>query len=126
MSLKFKYDQRKDEAAKSGENSSPEGDVEFHSTPNHPRNICFHQKDGKRQFFNYTYLIYGEYSPEENSISLIFTTHIIELKGQGLEPLFDELMEHAPKHLKISEERYQALKEGEGMILEINVRKGEN
>ncbi len=125
--LKLKYDKaRKTDTAKQNEEkkSEPKDDIELYDSPSNARNLCLVLSDGKQVFFNYAYLISGEYFPNENNIRLAFTTHLILLKGHSLESLFDSLCNHEPKRLIVVAERYLEVgQNNEGLITEITVEK---
>lgn len=70
------------------------------------RNVCFELLTGYRIFLNYAYLISGDYKPDNNSIILCFTTHTVTLNGICLESLFFDFMQHIPRYIKCTEERY--------------------
>ncbi|WP_410879468.1 hypothetical protein [Myroides sp. DW712] len=73
------------------------------------RNVCFVLLDGKQIFLNYNYLVSGEYLPEENKITLQFTTSTIMLQGYNLEKLFQDFMQHSPKSIMAIDNRYNDL-----------------
>lgn len=70
------------------------------------KNVCFVFLDGKHIFLNYNYLVAGEFFPEDNKITLHFTTHVVTLDGHNLEKLYKELLEHLPKIITTSIDRY--------------------
>jgi hypothetical protein len=70
------------------------------------RNLCFVQPDKKKLFLNYSYLISGEFSPETNTITLVYTTHEITISGRNLEPLFEKLGMHLQKTVVTVDKRY--------------------
>ncbi|REJ81693.1 MAG: hypothetical protein DWQ44_11235 [Bacteroidetes bacterium] len=80
--------------------------IGIHGEPGNARNICFILADGKWFFLNYAYLISGEYIPDDNRIILMFTSHIVELKGIFLENLFQELMNNLTKIIRVVDKRY--------------------
>ncbi|PSB02798.1 hypothetical protein C7B69_26715, partial [filamentous cyanobacterium Phorm 46] len=82
--------------------------MEVYQSPSHARNLCLVWLDGKRMFFNYAYLVSGEYSEtgEKNIILLYFASYIVQLKGYGLETLFMEMLDHYPKIITMMDERY--------------------
>lgn len=81
------------------------------------RNVCFVLLDGKQIFLNYNYLVSGEYLPEENKITLQFTTSTITLQGYNLEKLFQGFMQHSPKTVAVTDERYSAISQGNTPII---------
>lgn len=85
------------------------GIAKFDKDYNGVRNVCFVLPDGKHIFLNYSYLVAGEFFPEESKVVLHFTTHVISLKGQNLETLFFDLMQHSPKLIEVSNDRYSSI-----------------
>lgn len=73
------------------------------------RNVCFVKEDGSRIFLSYSHLITGVYQPDENSIELTFTSHIVYVKGAKLESLYYQLMSQVVKQLVCTDPRYNLL-----------------
>lgn len=73
------------------------------------KNLCFVKLDDKCIFLNYNYLVAGEFFPEDNKIALHFTTHVIALNGQNLESLYQDILQHLPKIIKVSNDRYASI-----------------
>lgn len=113
QNFKLKFDQLKDNYSAEEEPSEEETNLEneLYDSASHSRNICFVLADGKSLFLNYAYLISCEYTPEENKIDIIFTTHSIELKGIRLESLFQGLFFHAIKKIVGVEKRYDEVRD---------------
>ena len=88
--------------------SKKDESMEVYQTPSHARNLCLVWLDGKRMFFNYSYLISGEYSAngEKNIILLHFASYTVQLQGYGLEPIFMSILDHSPKIITMIDERY--------------------
>lgn len=91
------------------ENQSDNNIVNYEQGETGQRNICFILQDGKQIFLSYNYLIAAEYSPEDNLITLTFTTHKVELKGYNLQKLFEDLRQHFPKTIKEGNDRYKSI-----------------
>jgi hypothetical protein len=103
--------------------SEPEESSSF-PTGSNVRNVCFAWPDGRKLFLNYSYLVSGEYIPDQAAIVLAFTTHTISLKGVMLESLFDDLLAYIPKVISCTDARYNALAgEKEIVVNEICVEK---
>lgn len=83
------------------------------------KNVCFVLLDGKHIFLNYNYLVAGEYFPEDNKIVLQFTTHAITLQGHSLETLYQDLMQHMPKIIIATNDRYSGILQGNSPIVTI-------
>lgn len=81
------------------------------------RNVCFVLLDGKHIFVNYSYLVAGEFLPEENKITLHFTTHVITVSGRNLEYLYQDLILHLPKIIIATDERYSGISNGNSPIV---------
>ncbi len=111
MSQDFKI--RFDEYQENDPTSKVEGQVhpDYYPTGGHTRNLAFVLPDGQLQFFNYSYLITCSYNQSEGKISLEFSTHTVELKGQKLEQLFYELMMQTTKIIRCTNKRYNELVE---------------
>lgn len=87
------------------------------------KNLCFVSLDGKHIFVNYSYLVAGEFFPEENKIVLHFTTHVISLQGQNLENLYQDLMLHLPKIIIATNKRYSRISQSNNpVVTEIEVK----
>jgi hypothetical protein len=113
-----KLNRGKDGQNTDASNPNDTQEIENYSTTGHVRNLCFVQADGKRLFLNYAYLVSGQYSPEANTIRLVYTTHEITLKGRNLEGLFESLMAHVPRQIVAVDERYESLKVTESVIVD--------
>ena len=97
--------------------------LKYHKTDGHARNLCFVLLHGRRLFLSYAYLISGDVSPQENTLTLTFTTHIVTLKGRNFAPLFDSLNVHALESITAVEERYAATEEEtESLVTHIDVQ----
>lgn len=79
----------------------------------HARNLCLIWPDGRRSFFNYTYLISAHFdaSNEMNHIHLAFSSQNVILKGYALEALFMELLDHLPRIITAIDSRYITMDE---------------
>ncbi len=88
-----------------------------YSDPGHGRSICFVLLDGKRLFLGYSYLMSGEYSPEEGSIVLTFSTHSVVLKGVNLEKLFYDILDQRAKQIACVDSRYNLLGDDEEPVV---------
>lgn len=80
---------------------------EAYGEQSHVRNLCFVWTDGKKLFLNYAYLVSAAYEPD--AITLAFTTHTLTLTGLRLEKLFDELMDHLPRIIICTDDRYAVI-----------------
>jgi hypothetical protein len=103
--------------------TAPQGAVQDiaaaqYPVPSHARNLCLAWSDGSRLFLNYSYLVTGQFLPDEGSIILTFTTHKIVIKGLRLETLFMELMDQLPRVISCSEERYAALADQDAVLIQ--------
>lgn len=105
QNFKLKFDElREGKPTEKGE--AVENSYETFDTPGHVRNLCFVWPDGRKKFLNYAYLVSGEYSPDDGSITLIFTTDTVVVKGSGLDELFEELVSHRPMKVIYTDARY--------------------
>src|SRR5689334_21281646 len=98
--LRFKFDQLQNKnTLKNQAEEKSDKDFSMHTSESYVRNLLFVQKDGKQIFLNYAYLISGEYDPDANEIVLIFSSHIVYLRGQLLEGLYRAILEQSPKEI---------------------------
>lgn len=81
------------------------------------RNVLFVLTNGDEEFLNYSYLVHTKFKKNEDCIILSFTTHTVTIKGVNLKDLFQELFEHVPKVISCTDERYNALQEEAGTIV---------
>jgi hypothetical protein len=112
--FKFKFDQMRESNPTHGGASSGDGSdaqSEAYYGQGNTRNICFAWPDGRKLFLNYAYLVSCDYLPDENSLTLTWTTHTVTLKGFSLHILFDELMLHLPRQIVCTDPRYNATAE---------------
>lgn len=107
---KLRYDQIREGDPTKKQPPAPKKDelMEVYETPSHARNLCLVWLDGKRMFFNYAYLVAGEFSVngEKNVILLHFSSYMVQLQGYGLEALFMEMLDHIPKVISMMDKRY--------------------
>lgn len=101
------------------ENQNDSNIINYEQAEKGQRNICFVLKEGKQIFLGYNYLVAAEYSPEENLITLTFTTHKVMVKGYNIEKLFEDLRQQIPKTLGVMDERYNMLEQNKVLINEI-------
>lgn len=127
MSLTFKFDKLNEKNSENQDKKSTtrnEENIELYDSPSNARNLCFIDKTDKHYFLNYSYLISGEFSPQENLITLFFSTHIVSIKGVDLSSLFEELFHQKLKMIRCGIERYAVIKkDAETFVSEINVTK---
>ena len=130
--FKLRFDQMRenDPTGKADETHKLEGDG-LYQTPGHARSLCLIWPDGKRMFFNYSYLASGQFETgqSENVITLLFGTDRVVLKGFALEALFTQLMDHYPRYVIAQDRRYVETEamdndaELKPSVFEINVEK---
>jgi hypothetical protein len=98
----------------------------FYLRSGHTRNVCFVWANEKHLFLNYAYLIAGEFNPndDKNLIKLIFSSHTILLYGYNLHALYVSLLDHMPRFIFETDERYSLGGElKESIVIEIIVEK---
>lgn len=128
MSLNFKtnFEEFRESNLAGGAPPVHDKAVENFDSASQTRNLCLVWTDGRKKFFNYAYLISGEYQPEDGSIVLVFTSHTIVIRGFGLEELFGKLVQHLPYQITCSDPRYNETIETSQLIInEITVSKNE-
>lgn len=124
MNLKDRFSGKQDDPKNTTAEQSAEQNqcVEHYDSPGNTRNICFIQADGETEFLNYAYLVSCKFIPNENVIRLIFTTCVVEIKGQNLRELFKGIFNQTVQSVSVVEERYVAMKEkGETLVYKISV-----
>lgn len=112
---RLKYDELRenDPTQRESEKSGGKAFDETYPEEGHGRSICFVWTDGRRMFLSYSYLVSGEYVPEENSIILTFTTHVFILKGVNLDRLFYNILHQQAKQITCTDARYNLIGETE-------------
>lgn len=95
------------------------GEPESFPTSGQARNLCLVWPDGRWAFFNYAYLVAGEFKPdgEMNEIRLNFSAHTVTLLGYGLSALFTALLEHLPRFVVAVDERYRSMEESQSAVV---------
>ncbi|MGN7822915.1 hypothetical protein ACTJJB_22540 [Chitinophaga sp. 22536] len=109
MNLNFKL--RLDELNENdptSKNSSSVLQTEFYEHSGHIREVCFVPLHGKIVSLNYAYWVAREFEIEENRMTLLWTTHIVVLKGIRLMPLFFDFFYQLPKIVVAQDARYNA------------------
>ena len=123
QNFKLKFDELR-EGKPTEKGDAVENTYETFDTPGHVRNLCFVWPDGRKKFLNYAYLVSGEYSPNDGSITLIFTTDTVVIKGSGLDGIFEALVNHLPMRICCKENRFIEVAINESFsILEIKILK---
>jgi len=117
MSQRFRFKLNEKDVNKAEQEETEKS--ETHLTESPVRNLCFVWPNGKKKFLNYAYLVSGEYLPEENLIKLAFTSETILIKGERLEGLFEQLLDHEPRRIVCGDARYNALDAIEASVNEI-------
>ena len=107
--FKLRYVQmRKGGLSQSSDPAFSSHDGTIYQGSGHTRNLCPVWPDGKRMFFNYSYLISGEYnlSRDKKIIRLYFSKYNVEIQGYCMENLFLNILDHTPKILIAIDQRY--------------------
>ncbi|MCX6315968.1 MAG: hypothetical protein NTW29_01655 [Bacteroidetes bacterium] len=121
----LKYDQMKENDPTT---SQPDGDtidqsIILYEPDEQARNICFVIDNTRWVFLNYSYLISGEYLPDENKIILAFTTHEVTMEGIKLEKLYYQIMDHEVKQLVAKDSRYNGLINDSSVVNKVRLEK---
>lgn len=122
---KSRFEQMRENALQQSSQDNSVQSPQDHQYPSggNGRNICFVWPDGKRLFLAYSYMVSGQYSPEDSAITLTFTTCTVTVKGSNLEGLFDELMEQRTRLVACEDGRYSEVREeGKAIVNEIVVQ----
>ena len=118
--FKTKFEQMRDGNPVSNEQAESENDSYF--SHSNVRTIQFQWPDGRKLFLNYSYLVSGEYDPKQHTITLVFTSTNIVLKGVKLNLLFEELVIQKVRQVVCIDPRYaQVQNEGQAVVNEIVV-----
>ncbi|GAB4002096.1 hypothetical protein GCM10028807_59960 [Spirosoma daeguense] len=120
--FKLRFDQMRENNPATDNTLSVELNGDYHA-PGYARNLCLVWPDGRKVFLNYAYLIEAEFDPgsEKNIIRLNFSSHDVLLQGYGLDTMFMELLDHLPRIIKASDERYAIETEHSTIITDIAV-----
>jgi hypothetical protein len=132
MSQKFKlkYNELRENDPGSGakEKSEATGQSEddiFYAQPGNVRNLGFAWGDGRKQAFNYAYLVSQELnvSQDVNVITLYFTSHVVTIKGYKLDLLYEDLFVHKSRVIHAVDKRYATdnLEAQQSTVTEITV-----
>ena len=100
-------------------------DVQLYEAGSSVLNVCFVWENGRKAFFNYAYLVTVDLTVQEslNVLLLSFGAYTVIVKGYGLGPLFDLLMEHAPKTITAVSPRYITQQNSQsGIVIEILIK----
>src|SRR5690348_1824902 len=118
MSLDLKYGKVAGKNSDQTDGSEKKSDdIILHETESNVRNLCLVLAEGRQIFLNYSYLVSAELSDGNNFIQLLFTSHVVKIKGLRLEKLFEKLSSHMPAKIKCQEERYKYLKDEEVSLI---------
>lgn len=122
--LKFKYGNAgKSENKTEEKKETGSENVILYGEQENARNVCFVMLDGKQIFLSYAYLISGEFDPEQNVITLTFSTQKVTLTGNKLEGLFEQLMLQMPRKISCVDKRYKEVKEeSQSIVTEITLK----
>lgn len=94
----------------------------MYETPGYSRALHFIWPDGKRMFLPYSYLQSGECSPDETTLTLTFSSHLVTIKGMHLEAIYQGVSEQTIREITCVEERYTQIEETEqSSITEIKI-----
>ncbi len=123
----LRFDKMRENNPASPETAHPEIPLsDKYDTPGYTRNVCFVWPNGKREFFNYAYLVSAKFNPGEdkNEITLLFSGYTVTLHGYALESLFRDFLDHIPRIVTAKDARY-ALRanSASATIIEITVQK---
>ncbi len=103
----LRFDENKEQTWSNHDGNSSESDL--YAQPGNSRTLLLQWSDGRKQFFNYNYLITGFCDPAQGIIRLEFSSHHVELRGQRLMSLYTEVMTQVRRVISCVEERYLPL-----------------
>ncbi len=107
--FKLNYDLMKDNAESDSSDAIVDPTTDLYPSASNTRTLCLAWPDGRRMFLNYAYLISGEYSTEANTITLIFTTHNVVIRGNKLKELFEAFTLQIPQRIVEADPRYEVI-----------------
>ncbi len=105
--FKSKYDQMRENS----QSTDPESQIPESSNNGPVRNICFVMEDGSMTFLNYGYLISGRIDEAKKELSLLFTSHKIEIEGYNLQALFENIKKNIVQSIQVTLNRYEIFTE---------------
>lgn len=113
--FKLKFDDYKD----NNPTGRPDGEdnPDYYPAGSNARHIVFVWSEKKMQSFNYSYLVTQSYDAANNSITMQFTSHTVEIKGVRLDGLFHELVAQIPKYIRITDKRYNSASDTNSQII---------
>jgi len=125
--FKLRYDQmREGDPTRSDSDNAAEQYDTIYRGASHVRSLCLIWPEGRRMFFNYAYLVSGEFlnKGDINIIRLEFSNYMVLLQGFSLEILFMTILEHVPRIVVLTDLRYALNNPDDGAIVtDIQVEK---
>lgn len=117
--FRLRYDEMRNNDPSKKEEPEETKDENYYSGASHARSLCLVWPEGRRMFFNYAYFISADLnvSLDKNCINLHFSAHHVSLTGYRLEELFMSMMEHVPRIVYITDERYILVDSPEGSVV---------
>ncbi|HRH35599.1 MAG TPA: hypothetical protein PKY12_11090 [Catalimonadaceae bacterium] len=88
-----------------------------YETPGYARALRLVWPDGKRIFLHYSYLVSGECTPDETTVSLVFSSQTVTIKGRNLGELFEEISQQLVREISCVDERYNETLEEKEMVV---------
>ena len=116
--FKLRFDEMKQGNPTRADETLRPSDNDYFDSTAAVRNLCLVWPDNRMKFYNYAYLVSGDYVPDESSILLTFTTDKVVIKGTMLVTLFEALLAHLPRKLVCAGERYKYSKDAHLPIIE--------
>lgn len=106
--FKLRFDQMRESDPTASDAPLDAFEADVYPPPGYGRNLGLIWPDGRRMFFNYAYLLAGEFEPggEHNQIRLNFSSHTVTLQGFRLDKLFMALLDHTPRLIRAIDIRY--------------------
>jgi len=103
--------------------SDKKGQDGLYETPGYARALRFVWPDGKRMFMHYSYLVSGECTPDETTVSLVFSSQTVTIKGRNLGELFEGISQQLVREISCADERYnETLEEKDSVVNEITIQ----
>lgn len=121
--VRFDEMRQNDPTKEPNSSTDKKGEGNQYETPGYARALRMVWPDGKRMFLHYSYLVSGECTPDETTVSLVFSAQTVTIKGRNLGELFEGISQQLVREIACMDERYnETLEEKEIVINEIDVQ----
>lgn len=113
-----KYSRRKTSVKAEVGSASEDLEIESFGRAGYIRNLSIVLLGGEKQFFNYSDLTHGIYSPSQSTLTLHFRgATSVAIKGRNLDLLYEKLLYQIPRQITCIDKRYDATKDNNEIIV---------